>query len=116
MIKRSAIACVVRGNNDMSNKCTLAALTLAAASLTFNPVSAMEKAEVKLGELDCRALLKMNGEDEQSTIVFMHGYTNGKAGTTVVNIPSLTEATDKIRDHCINNPSDKLLDVFSKIK
>lgn len=115
MIKRSVIACVVR-ENDMSKKLTLAALSLAAASLAFDPVSAVENTEVILGDLDCRALLKMNGDDEQSTIVFMHGYASGKAGATVISLPSLTEATDKIRDHCVDNPADKLLDVFSKIK
>lgn len=100
----------------MLNKNAIAAATLLVGFFASAPGLAIEKSEVKLGELDCRALLKMNGDDEHSTVLFLHGYASGKAGATVISIPSLTEATDKIREHCIDNPSDKLLDVFSKIK
>ncbi len=115
MIKRSAIACVVRGN-EMSNKHTFVVATLLVGLFTSAIARAAETSEVKLGDLDCRALLKMNGDDEHSTVLFLHGYASGKAAATVISIPSLTEATDKIKEHCIDNPADKLLDVFSKIK
>jgi hypothetical protein len=115
MMKRFATACVVRGN-EMSNEHTIIVVTLLVGLFTSGTARAIEKSEIKLGDLDCRALLKMNGEDEQSTVLFLHGYASGKAGATAISIPSLTEATDKIREHCIDNPADKLLDVFSKIK
>jgi hypothetical protein len=114
MIKRFVTVCVGRGD-DMLTKHTIVAVFLA-GSLVVGPALATEKTDVNLGELDCRALLQMNGDDEQSTVVFLHGYASGKAGTTAVNIPALTEATDKIRSHCIDNPSDKLLDLFSKFR
>ncbi len=100
----------------MSNKKTLAAISLVAALLSSQAVLSYDKIEIELPDLDCRALLKMNGEDEQSTVIFMHSYASGKAGATSISIPALTEATDKIKDHCISNPADKLLDVFPMIK
>jgi len=100
----------------MSNKHAFVVATLLAGLFTSGAALAAETSEVKLDDLDCRALLKMNGDDEHSAVLFLHGYASGKAGAAVISIPSLTAATDKIRDHCIDNPSDKLLDVFSKIK
>ncbi len=99
----------------MSNKSTMLVTLLAGLFMTGSAF-ATESSDVKLGDLDCRALLTMNGDDERSTVLFLHGYASGKAGATTVSISSLTEATDKIRNHCVDNPADKLLDVFSNIK
>ena len=114
MMKRFATACVVRGNR-MSNKSTLVVIVFAGLFMSGSAF-ATDSTDVKLGDLDCRALLKMNGDDERSTVLFLHGSASGKAGATTVSISALTEATDKIRDHCVDNPADKLLDVFSNIK
>jgi len=67
---------------------------------------------VDLKTQDCRTLLKMSGTERDFTLVFYHGFMNGMKNDTIFNGPELSEATDQIIDHCIDNPNDGLLKVF----
>lgn len=67
---------------------------------------------VDLNTLDCRAFLKMTGEERNITVAFYHGVITGMAKEMSINIPVLAEVTDKVVDHCVDNPKDVLLKVF----
>jgi hypothetical protein len=69
-----------------------------------------------LDELDCRTLLRLGGEERAYTLLYMHGFVSGKRGQTVLPTQDLAEATDRIIDHCIERPGDKLLPVFEKVR
>lgn len=67
---------------------------------------------VDLNKQDCRTFLKMTGYEREITVAFYHGVITGMKKETSVNIPALAEATDKVMDHCIDNPKTVLLQVF----
>lgn len=71
---------------------------------------------VEIETISCRDLLKMEGEEEEFTIVFLHGFMSGKTNDTTFNIDPLATATDRIMDHCIDNPEDSLLTVFEQYR
>jgi len=75
-----------------------------------------ENADVNLETLDCRALLKMDGDDREFTLVFFHGLISGRQGTMVFQAQPLAEATDRVLDQCIDNPDETLLAVFEKAR
>lgn len=67
---------------------------------------------VDLGSITCRDFLKLSGEEEDNIITFLHGYISGTQNNAVIDIDVLGEATDKIKDMCIDHPKKLLLDVF----
>ena len=67
---------------------------------------------VDLQTMTCREILKSEGEDRANTLIFMHGYINGKKGQTTINAPVLADVTNQIFDTCIDNPEQTLLSVF----
>ena len=97
-------------------------LRLAAASLCLpmalaqaQPASGSQKSPA-LDELDCRTLLRLGGEERAYTLLYMHGFVSGKTGQTTLPTQELAQATDRIVDHCIDRPGDKLLPVFEKAR
>jgi hypothetical protein len=65
-------------------------------------------------ELDCKAVMRLDGEDRTATIAFLHGYIAGQKGQKVIDITKLSEATDKLIDDCLDHPTAKALDVLKK--
>ena len=78
---------------------------------TFSQDPPKEWTVVDLNTLDCRTLLKMPGDARDTTVAFYHGMITGMNKEMSVNIPALGETTDKVIDHCIDNPKDILLKV-----
>lgn len=72
--------------------------------------------QIGIDQLDCRALLRLSGEERSYTILYLHGFVSGKKGQTLITAQQLAVATDKVIDHCIDRPGDKLLPVFEKIR
>ena len=92
-----------------------AALCLPIAPAQAQPTTASQKPPA-LDELDCRTLLRLAGEERGYTLLYMHGFVSGKRGQTMLPTQELAEATDRIVDHCIDRPGDKLLPVFEKLR
>ena len=65
-------------------------------------------------ELDCKSVMRLDGEDRTATIAFLHGYIAGQKGHKVIDITKLSEATDKLIDDCLDHPTAKALDVLMK--
>lgn len=82
------------------------------------PARAEEDIQTRLNidEISCREALKMVGEERAFTAIFFHGYISGKKNENVFDADALAEATDKIADYCIDNPSEKLLKVFEMMR
>ncbi len=82
------------------------------------PAQAQTAAEsediINMQTVTCRDLLKTDGDDQRNTIVFMHGYLNGKAGDSKIDGPELAETTDRIMDTCVDSPDRNLLSVFEE--
>ncbi len=84
----------------------------------FSPALSQDKSKewtlVDLNTLDCRTFLKMTGEERGTTVAFYHGVLTGMKKEMTVNVPLLSEITDKVVDHCIDKPNDILLKVFQE--
>lgn len=76
---------------------------------------AQDAFKIEIGKVSCRDMLLMN-DDQEFTLVFLHGFMSGKKNETVYDDKNLTEATDKIVEYCVDNPNDALLGVFEKFR
>jgi hypothetical protein len=99
----------------------LAALFTFAFSLTAHAALAGNAPQVEarnagLDQLDCRTLLRIGGDERSYTLLYMHGFVSGKTGQLRLDVQTMSEVTDRVIDHCIDNPSDKLLPVFEKYR
>ena len=92
---------------------TLALAALASLACTF-PVAAQEDPIVQMQDIDCRAMLKMGGDEQNYTLLYFHGYMSGVKGDTLFDGPAFRGATEKIMDFCIDNPSASLMEAFEK--
>jgi hypothetical protein len=109
---------------DTTTLRTLALTTLlAAAALAAPAVGAQPGQPVPgaarvpaLDELDCRALLRLGGDERGDTVGWLHGWVGGRRGLTQFPAREMAEATDRIVDHCIDEPDDKLLTVFERVR
>jgi len=69
---------------------------------------------VDLNTLDCKTYLKMTGEERETTVAFYHGFVSGMKKEMTVNVPLLSEISDKVLDQCIDKPNEVLLKVFQE--
>jgi hypothetical protein len=97
---------------------TSMALLLGAPMLVLaqSQTSETEDSMVKLDDISCRKLLKMNDNDKRATMIFFHGYMSAQKDDLVVNTSALANISDQIIDECINNPDTQLLNLFQKHK
>ena len=72
--------------------------------------------KIDLETLDCRTMLKMENEARDFTLIFFHGLISRKKSEMIFDGPALTEVTEKVLDHCIDNPSDTLLATFEALR
>ena len=103
----------------MSMKPRFQILAALAFSLTAHAALADNAPQVEarnagLDQLDCRTLLRISGDDRSYTLLYLHGFVSGKTGQLRLDVQTMSEVTDRVIDHCIDNPSDKLLPVFEK--
>jgi len=69
---------------------------------------------IEMSKVDCRTMLKMDADEQDFTLIYFHGYISGTKGETLFDGPVLREATNKIMDYCIENPSATLMEAFEK--
>jgi len=63
--------------------------------------------------LDCRTLLQAGGEERDLLLALFHGYVAGKAGAAEMDTVKMSFTTDRVIDHCIDNPDDSVLAAFA---
>lgn len=105
----------------MERHVTTAALLLA---LGANAPSALAQAKAAptapkspaLNELDCRTFLKLDGDERAFTLVYYHGFISGRLNQMELPVDAMAAATDRVVDHCIDKPGDKVLAVFEQAR
>jgi hypothetical protein len=95
-------------------KWSVSAAVVVIASTVATPAAAQR--EPGLDQLDCRTLLKLGGDERDYTLLYLHGFVSGKNGELNVPAQALAEATDRVIEHCIDRPGDKLLQVFEQMR
>jgi len=71
---------------------------------------------LNIDDITCREALKMVADERAFTAIYFHGYISGTKNEKIFDADELAEATDKIADYCIDNPSEKLLKAFETIR
>lgn len=102
----------------MKNFMILAALTITASPAAIAAQSAETPTDdqartLPIAALTCRDLLQASGQKRDLLLALMHGYVAGKKGLQSVDTVDMSFATDKVVDHCIEAPSDRLLAAFA---
>lgn len=69
-----------------------------------------------LGELECRTLLRLSGDERDFTILYLHGFVSGRVNQQLLPVKDLAEATDRLIDECIDKPSAKVLGVLEHVR
>ncbi len=69
---------------------------------------------VDISAMTCRELLIMNGDDRQSTIVFVQGYLSGKNGEIEIDTDRLRAASDTSLEQCVDEPDASILSIFEQ--
>ena len=101
-------------------------LVALAAVLVFSlPISAAQAQgtptpdaprQAAIGELDCRTLLRLGGEERDFTILYLHGFVSGRTNQQLLPVKDLAEARDRLIDRCIDKPADKALGVLEQVR
>ena len=92
----------------------LGIMALANTAPVFSQEKPKEWVVVDLNTLDCKALLKTTDRERDLVVAFYHGVVTGMKKEMSVNVPVLSEVTDKVVDQCIDNPKEVLLKVFQE--
>lgn len=97
----------------------LLAVSVLLAGISGIEVSAQtadDRSTVDIENLDCRAMLMMDGDARDFTLIFYHGFISGQNKELIFDGDALAAATDRVLEQCIDNPNDKLLAVFEKAR
>ena len=70
--------------------------------------------EAGIDQLECRTLLRLGGDERAYTLIYYHGFVSGNLNQLQFDVQTMAEVTDRVVDHCIDHPGDKLLPVFQK--
>ena len=95
---------------------SMACLSLASIVVSQSVLSQESEVEnvVNISALTCRELLLMNGEDRQSTIVFVQGYLSGQNSEIEIDTEQLRAASDTSLEQCIDEPDASILTIFEQ--
>ena len=95
---------------------------IAVTSISFPAKTQETQSEVEsedvtsLDATTCREILQYSGENRANTLIFMHGYINGKKGEIMIDAPALANATEQVINTCIDNPDRSLLSVMEEAR
>ena len=70
--------------------------------------------KIDIETVACRNLLKESDSDQEATISFFHGFISGKNDESTVDVLELADISEKVFDHCVDNPDDSLLSIFEE--
>jgi hypothetical protein len=94
----------------------IATLASTPALAQTNSPAAEPRAQQGLNDLECRALLRLSGEERDFTLLYLHGFVSGRANQLLLPVKELAEATDRLIDGCIDKPSAKVLAVLEQLR
>ncbi|MGK7948832.1 MAG: HdeA/HdeB family chaperone [Xenococcaceae cyanobacterium] len=71
---------------------------------------------IDAGTLACRYVLKLDDSDRQATMAYYQGFISGKKNELIVDVGRLGNISERVIDHCIDNPNDSLITVFEQYR
>jgi hypothetical protein len=88
--------------------------TLAGLAMISTGASAAENKTWDIGQVLCKDIMIRGDRERELAMAYYHGYLDGKANATTLDVNAKAALTDKVMEHCVSNPNDTLLSVFSK--
>ncbi len=89
----------------------IALVTAASAATAEEPLKAIND----ITALTCKDIMSSDDRGRELSMAYMHGYLNGKAGSTALELDKNAALTDKVRDHCLDNPTAKFVETFETL-
>jgi hypothetical protein len=68
-----------------------------------------------ISSYSCKDVMRMSGTDRELALAVLHAFILGKKGTSKIDVPKLTNATDEFIEFCLDNPNDNALAVMEKL-
>jgi hypothetical protein len=84
--------------------------------LGFGSVSAQDSKTRTVEQYTCKDVMRESGADRNVAIAFLHGFLLGRSGGSTFNLEILHKQTNDFIERCLDNPSEKSVDVMVKIK
>ena len=69
---------------------------------------------IEIGKLTCKQLMAGNDLERDVVIAYYHGLMDGKKKVEVLDIPEASAISDEVRDFCLSNPSNTVMQAFEK--
>ncbi len=99
-------------------KATLSIACFSLTSMMFSQSVLSQDSEVEgivnISSMTCRELLLMNGDNRQSTIVFVQGYLSGQTSEVEIDTDQLRSASDLSLQQCVDEPDAPILGIFEQ--
>lgn len=96
---------------------TIAVASFSTSARTQETETNVESEDVaSLDATTCREILLSSGDNRSNSLIFMHGYINGKKGELVVDAPALADITQQVINTCIDNPDRSVLEVMEEAR
>jgi HdeA/HdeB family len=101
-------------NSDLI-KLVLAA-TMLIGGFTLGAAWAQDSQVRTIEQYACKDIMREAGADRDIAIAFLHGFLLGTSVTTSFNLDVVHKQTTEFIERCLNNPTEKAVDVMSKLK
>ena len=95
----------------------LAALILTATFVGIPAiVVAQDSSARNVDQYTCKDIMRGSDDSRTTAIAFLHGYLLGSSGGSAFNLDTMSKQTDAFIEACLDNPSDKAVNVMMKLK
>jgi len=95
----------------------LATLIVAA---TFIGISAgafaQDSSARNVDQYTCKDVMRGSDDSRTTAVAFLHGYLLGKSGSSAFDLETMAKQTDAFIEQCLDNPSEKAVNVMMKLK
>lgn len=68
-----------------------------------------------LSTVTCKEIMGADDRERELSMAYMHGYINGKANRTTLDLDKNAAITDKVREYCLSNPTAKFAKTFENL-
>jgi hypothetical protein len=80
------------------------------------PAAVAAAQESKIDAIKCKDVMRSSDSEREATIAYLHGFLNGKAGITALDVDALSKQTDAMIDRCLDNPGEEALKAMESSK
>jgi hypothetical protein len=84
-------------------------------TVTLGLAAAQNAKNRNIDQYTCKDVMRESGANRDVAIAFLHGFLLGKSGGATFNIDVLHKQTNDFIEQCLDNPSERAVDVMSKL-